>query len=363
MKVTCLPTILPGQTAANTPSMVQTVQRQNKDQSSPITESAEMPSYQIGLQDGRQLQIEAESQDAALAGAQHYMQANPPSTGSDVATGVEKALAQAPGKVIGTPGDLEAGTDWLSNKASGLIGGALGVSPSTQSTMDTAANALGRIGLGAAVGPSALLGSGLTSDTINNATGANALPDAQTPLGQGAQLATGVASNPLSYLGPGGVLRSLGSSLGSAALSSGAHAGAKALGLSDGAADAAGGVAGFLMPSLAGKGAAITGDQATTAAERLLAAGGQGRDDFRGLNFATRDGVMQNWAQNKINQYGLTPVGATDPRGFSATAAPNTHAILNDIADHQGAAWAPDMSVSGAATARFGLAGNMTIRD
>ena len=88
----------------------------------------------------------------------------------------------------------------------------------------------------------------------------------------------------------------------------------------------------------------MTGDEATTAAEKLLAAGGAGRDAYRGLNFATRDGVMQTWAQNKINQYGLTPSSAIGNKGFSAPAAPETHAILNDIADHQGEAWAPDMS-------------------
>lgn len=44
-----------------------------------------MPEFQIDLHDGRTLSIDAESQDAALAGAQHYIQSNPLSTPSGAA--------------------------------------------------------------------------------------------------------------------------------------------------------------------------------------------------------------------------------------------------------------------------------------
>lgn len=54
-----------------------------------------MPTYEIGLNDGRKLRIDADSQEAALAGAQHYMSTNPaPSPGlADTAADVGKSAA------------------------------------------------------------------------------------------------------------------------------------------------------------------------------------------------------------------------------------------------------------------------------
>jgi hypothetical protein len=56
-----------------------------------------MPTYQIGLNDGRQLQIDADSQEAALAGAQHFQQQNPmqkTSTGMDMLKSIPGAITR-----------------------------------------------------------------------------------------------------------------------------------------------------------------------------------------------------------------------------------------------------------------------------
>lgn len=298
-----------------------------------------MPTYQIGLQDGRTLQIDADSQDAALAGAQHFLQNNPAPQSDDVGAGVKKGLAEAPGDVAGTPGLLQQVQSYISNKAAD----ALGVSDENRPYFNAASRLLTSATTGGALG---LPGSdAATPDQINNATGANTLPDAQSGLGQAAQTAVRTAANPFSYLGPAGPLKSLASAEGAAMLSKGAETVAKNLGANDTAASLVGAGAGFLSPTLSGKAkAGLNADEAADRADQLLNAGGQGRNDYRDLGFAARPGVVQNWATNKINQYGTTRTNAVDPRGFSAADAPQTHEILQDIANHNGGAWSADLS-------------------
>lgn len=287
-----------------------------------------MPTYQVGLQDGRTLQIEADDQDAALAGAQHFIQNNPlngsPSpqsnaggavpnapqgtaaTAGDIAKGAAKGIATGAEGLAGLPGDLESGVDWAMNKIMPLPAGA---NPHP----------------GAIPQPP-------TTSQIDSVVGASKLPDAQTQWGQRAQNVA--AFLPGAVAGPESLAKNLVQAGVAGAASEAAGEATKGTGLELPARV----LAAMAVPSTLSK-----AEAALPTAEDLVSAGSQGRNDYRALNFSVRDGVMQNWAQNKINQYGSSPAAAIDPRGFDATQAPETHAVLQDIANHSGAAWAPDM--------------------
>lgn len=333
----------------------------NVSQSTPSTNT-----YQVGLQDGRTLQIQAVNQDAALAGAQHFLRNNParpsvnitsdqvtearqqgytddqiagylaqrypdqfkeayangysstdilnhfappPSTLTDTAKGVAKGIATGTEGLLGLPGDFQKGVDWAMDKVmpSSLFGlkGAFPGDPN-------------------AYAPPSISRLPTTSD-VDSVLHASSLPDPQTSVGQHAQ---NVASFlPSAIGGPESVAKNL--------LVRGVLPGAA----SDALGTATQGTALEPYARMAGALVAPSGAAADAlpTTEQLLAAGSQGRNAFRSLPFATRDGVMQQWAADTLDDF------QNGNKGFYQANAPQTHSILQDIANHNGSAWTSDL--------------------
>jgi hypothetical protein len=212
-----------------------------------------MPTFQIGLEDGRKLRIEAESQEAALAGAQHFIasSAAQPKVGA-----VEDAVKSIPhGLMSGLAGVLSASGQ-----------GALAEMGQDPSDIPDAAQT------------QAILEKNVTGETHKPQTGAG-------------RIAAGTASavtNPTSYLGPAGPVRALLSSLAASAMSEGAGEATK-----DTAAELpARMIAGALAPTFAGKSKA----PALPTAEELVNAGSAGFDAIRRDPTTIKGSVMENWA-------------------------------------------------------------------
>ena len=87
-----------------------------------------MPTYEIGLDDGRTLHIDADDQNAALAGAQHIIGTSAqgqapteqPSVTTDIAKQLASGVAEAPENLLATParisGLVDRGINWAVHK-------------------------------------------------------------------------------------------------------------------------------------------------------------------------------------------------------------------------------------------------------
>jgi len=101
-----------------------------------------MPTFEIGLEDGRKLRIEADSQEAALAGAQHFMTQSAP---DHSVTGAFQRGAADTVRGIGQTVDVLAGAKGTGEGLANTID-----NPNYQPQSPTAELAKGNIGAGAA---------------------------------------------------------------------------------------------------------------------------------------------------------------------------------------------------------------------
>jgi hypothetical protein len=242
-----------------------------------------------------------QSTGGSLATPAQQSNGGQPNTATDIAKGAVRGLATGAEGLAGLPGDLESAVKWGLDKI-------LPLPPDAQT--------------GGLIPPPP------TTSQIDSVIGASKLPDPQTQWGQRAQ---SVASFlPGAVAGPESLAKNLVQAGAAGAASEAAGEANKGTSLELPARV----LGAMVAPSSLGKvGAALP----TT--EQLVAAGSKGFNDFRGLPFAVRDGVMNDWAKQTLNDF------ATDDRGFRSQLTPQTTSLLQDYASRNGATWADDLDV------------------
>lgn len=257
-----------------------------------------MPTFQIGLADGRKLRIEAENQEAALAGVAHFNQSEAPQDAPVTAGGVAKSagtgLVRGVEGLAGLPGDLGKGVDWLMDKVAGPA------TPEQQAQLS-------------ALRPPS------SSDIINAET--KVTGGLHTAGNRTERAVENVSSFiPASLGGPESLVANI--------LKRGILPGAA----SEAAGQATEGTAAEPFARLAGalvqKGAARP---ALLDSEATLQAGRDGFDSFRQTPFAVKPGAMNDYANDTLKDFGTN-------RGFGPRTASETNRLLDEYASRNASA-------------------------
>lgn len=258
-----------------------------------------MPTFQIGLDDGRKLRIEAESQEAALAGVAHFTSneaapAEAPITAGGLVKSAGTGLVRGAEYLAGLPGDLGKGVDWLFDKVGGPA------TPEQQAQLN-------------ALRPPS------SSDVINAET---KLTGGLHTAGNRAERATeNIASFiPASLGGPEAIAANV--------LKRGVLPGA----VSEAAGQATEGtpleLPARMIGALVQKGAARPN---IASSEDIIKAGADGFDAFRQTPFAVKPGAMNDYANSTLQDFGTN-------RGFTPRTARDTTGLLNEYANRSASA-------------------------
>ena len=270
-----------------------------------------MPTYEIGLDDGRKLRIDADDQEAALAGAQHFMANGPaaPSTpwttgdvagtAKDVARSIPTGAIEGLQGVAGAPGDIAAMT---------------GANTNPDLVRARQNNYAGFRPLGAPA-PTAQTGQMPTTADIQRKMGYTPYQP-QTELGKIAQGASGMAAAGI-IGGPEGVLSRIGAGAIGGAASEAAGAATEGTPLE---------LPARVLAAVAAPGAAqraFSRVPAGLSKDALKAAGDAGYTDFRSSGLQLDPQVAADYATRTKSEL--------DAAGLGEEAASKVHKVLDKL--------------------------------
>jgi hypothetical protein len=214
---------------------------------------------------------------------------------------VRKGAAQVGGDILGLPRSVEDAALWAGNTAHELYTGKSQRLPANPG----------------AEAPS--------SNEINDWTGANKMPQSNDTGPEAVQLATRVAANPFSYVGPGGPVRSLLSTGAGVGMGMGANALAQYAGASPETAKEIGIGTSLLAPGFASKG--VSAEAVENGLNVVHDAAEQGFNKVRSSGALADSNMLSRLAAAKkadLNQRGLT-----DTPGLAS----GTHSLLDEMTE------------------------------